>query len=86
MSLIATCLCNENQNIFMSLPQIRHELRLGEHAGVNWDGHCRDVCIDICFTNGEAIGGPNIEVEIDESKIGKRKYHRGHYVEVQTLL
>lgn len=33
----------------------------------------------------EKIGGPGIIVEIDESKFGKRKYHRGHPVEGQWV-
>ena len=32
-----------------------------------------------------SIGGNGIEVEIDESKFGKRKYHQGHRVEGQWV-
>ena len=35
--------------------------------------------------HSEAIGGNGIEVEIDESKFGKRKYYRGHRVEGQWI-
>jgi transposase-like protein len=31
--------------------------------------------------NDTKIGGPNIIIEIDESKLSKRKYNRGHHVE-----
>ena len=36
--------------------------------------------------NDCVIGGENIIVEIDESKFGKRKYHRGHAVEGTWVL
>ena len=36
--------------------------------------------------NACVIGGPGIVVEIDETKMGKRKYHRGHRVEGVWLL
>lgn len=32
------------------------------------------------------IGGPNIIVEIDESKFGRHQYTRGHHVEGVWLL
>ena len=35
--------------------------------------------------NSEKIGGNGVEVEIDESKFGKRKYYRGHQVEGQWV-
>jgi len=31
------------------------------------------------------IGGPNKIVEVDESKFGRRKYHRGHPVKFQWV-
>lgn len=36
--------------------------------------------------NDQKIGGDNIIVEIDETKIAKRKYHRGHHVEGAWVL
>lgn len=45
---------------------------------------CRDVCITAIekrHTPQERIGGAGHVVEIDECKIGRRKYHRGRLVE-----
>jgi hypothetical protein len=43
----------------------------------------REVCVADLINRGahNRIGGYGIVVEIDESKYGKRKYHRGHQVE-----
>ena len=37
------------------------------------------------LNNSCKIGGNGVEVEIDESKFGKRKYYRGHRVEGQWI-
>ena len=63
--------------------QITRELRLARGTGVDWDSFCREVCEVTMFDNSEKIAGEGKIVQIDESKFGKRKYHRGHHVEGQ---
>ncbi|CAC5386090.1 unnamed protein product [Mytilus coruscus] len=43
------------------------------------------VCIEILKIDSEKIGGDSVFVEIDESKFGKRKYHKGCQVEGQWV-
>lgn len=46
----------------------------------------RELVSDALDESDFCIGGPNIVVEIDESKFGKRKHHRGHRVEGVWIL
>ncbi len=61
--------------------QIQHECGFAWHTTVDWFSFCREICEAYMMKVSEPIGGPGIECEIDESKFGKRKYHRGHRVE-----
>lgn len=56
----------------ISLKQVRKEYSFSSKTVVDWASFCREVSIDIIFGESkEAIGGPGIIVEIDESKFGK---------------
>jgi transposase-like protein len=46
---------------------------------------CRETMLVFLERSSVKIGGPNKTVEIDESKFGRRKYHRGHPVEGQWV-
>lgn len=65
--------------------EIRHELNIATHTAVDWDSFCRETCEVTLMERKDSIGGPEKIVQIDESKFGKRKYHRGHRVEVQWV-
>ena len=51
-------------------------LGLSSRIIVDWRVFCAEVCAK-WFDNQEAIGGENIEVEIDETQFVRRKYNRG---------
>jgi hypothetical protein len=46
---------------------------------------CREAMLVFLERNSVKIGGPNKTVEIEESKFGPRKYHRGHPVKGQWV-
>ena len=55
--------------------QIKLQLGLGSRdTAVDWDMFCRELCEVTLFEQREKLGGPGKVVQIDESKIRKRKY------------
>ena len=57
---------------------VRRELRINcEETVVDWFNFCREVCSEVIENENVKIGGPGKTVEKDESKFGKRKYHKG---------
>ena len=68
-----------------SLNEIIHELKISNKTAIEWCTFFRECCISRIIDNSTPIGGNGIEVEIDESKFGKRKYYRGHHVEGQWV-
>ena len=67
--------------------QAVHETSLGDEQTstetvVDWYHYCHEVCAERIMQHHKGpIGGRGTTVEIDESKFGKMKYHRGRYVE-----
>ena len=65
--------------------EVMHELKLSKKTVTEWFMFCREACIYAVMDKSQPIGGNGVEVEIDESKFGKRKYHCGHRVEGQWV-
>ena len=57
------------------------ELSISKKSVIDWSSVCREVCQFWLEQRSEVLGGPGIVVEIDEAKIGHRKYNRGRWVE-----
>ena len=61
------------------------EIPCSKHTVGDWYNFCREVCVEIVAVERGQTGGPGKIVEIDQSKFGKRKYHRGKHVEEQWV-
>ena len=63
-----------------------HEETTSTETVIDWYNYCREVFADRIMTqHARPIGGPGTTVEIDESKFGKMKYHKGRYIEGQWV-
>ena len=65
--------------------RIKEEFCLSSSTVADWGTFCRETMLMFMEGYSEKIGGPNKNVEIDESKFGRLKYHRGHPVKGQWV-
>ena len=56
-------------------------MQISTKTAVDWYNFLCDVCAQYFVDHPVKIGGPGIELEIDESKFGRHKYNRGRYVD-----
>jgi hypothetical protein len=64
---------------------IAKETNVSHRILIDYFNFIREVLIFWAHNNSEQIGGEGKIVEIDEAKIGKRKYNRGRYLEEQWV-
>ena len=51
---------------------------------IDYYNYCREICaVSLASSYNDIIGGVGYTIEIDESKLFKRKYHRGRYLSMQ---
>jgi transposase-like protein len=72
--------------LWLVIPHPRHrfimqQVHVSHHTVVDWASFCREVCVYWLQQRSEVLGGPGVVVEIDEAKIGHRKYNRGRLVD-----
>jgi len=73
-------------SLWLILPHPRtftlmRELSIGKNSVIDWSSFCREVCQFWLEQRSEILGGQGSVVEIDEAKIGHRKYNRGRWVD-----
>ena len=68
-----------------TLSEIIHKLKISKRTVIEWSTFFRETCLTVMLERSEQIWGNGVEVEVDESKFGKHKYHKGHKVEGQWV-
>jgi transposase-like protein len=64
---------------------IAKETNVSHRILIDYFNFIREVLVFWAHNNSEQIGGEGKIVEIDEAKIGKRKYNKGRYLEGQWV-
>jgi transposase-like protein len=70
------------------LPQnyVQFECGIGSNSTiVDYFMYMRQVCHEILESTPYMLGGPDSIVEVDEAKLGRRKFHRGRRIEGQWI-
>lgn len=70
------------------MSQVETLISVSHTSAIQWHQYCRDICSNrlLEITNGGyQLGGENCIVEIDESLLVKRKYHRGRRIPEQWM-
>jgi len=65
--------------------RIIEEHCLSSSTVADWGMFCRETMLVFMAGCSEKLGDPNKIVEVDESKFGRRKYHRGHPLKSQWV-
>jgi len=60
---------------------VQYETDISNHTVVDFYNSCREVCAVLIEDESEQIGGVGKVVGVDESKFGRRKYHKGRRVD-----
>ena len=68
-----------------SVKFVEIELGLGHSSTVNFNNYLQEVCAWTLIQNPLRIGGPNMDVEIDESLFTRRKNHQGSVLPQQWV-
>ncbi|KYM95728.1 hypothetical protein ALC62_13634 [Cyphomyrmex costatus] len=66
-------------------PFLMNELEMSSSSVVDWINFCRELLQQWVLNKQKVIGGNGRIVELDEAKIGKRKYNKGRIIEGQWV-